>query len=85
MIQAITITGIALAAILLIVFFGCFIFTVQYLWMYHCHKCPHCKHFMEFKGLKEDNENGHFLFHCPKCGAWEQVPKEEFLRRFDKC
>jgi uncharacterized C2H2 Zn-finger protein len=35
---------------------------------------------MEYKGLKEDNDNGHYLFHCPKCGAWQQIPKEQFFR-----
>jgi uncharacterized C2H2 Zn-finger protein len=38
---------------------------------------------MEYKGMKEDDNNGHYLFHCPKCGAWEQVPKEEFFRQCD--
>jgi hypothetical protein len=39
---------------------------------------------MEYKGLKEDNDKSHYLFHCPKCGAWEQVPKEKFFRDCDK-
>jgi uncharacterized C2H2 Zn-finger protein len=34
---------------------------------------------MEFKGFKEDDKNGHFLFHCPKCGAWESIPKEDII------
>jgi hypothetical protein len=37
---------------------------------------------MEYKGLKEDNEGGHYLFHCPHCGAWEQIPKNVFLKNF---
>lgn len=31
---------------------------------------------MSYKGLKEDNENGHYLFHCDKCDSWEQVSRE---------
>jgi uncharacterized C2H2 Zn-finger protein len=38
---------------------------------------------MEYKGLKEDDDNGHYLFYCPKCGAWEQVPKEEFFKHYN--
>ena len=38
---------------------------------------------MDYRGLKEVNNNGHYLFHCPNCGAWEQIPKEEFFRQCD--
>ena len=38
---------------------------------------------MEYRGLKDDNNNGHYLFHCPKCGAWQQIPREQFLRDLD--
>lgn len=37
---------------------------------------------MEYKGLKEDNDKGHYLFQCPHCGAWEQIPKNVFLKNF---
>ena len=81
MIQAaFTIVGGIIGICFIVILLGCFLFTVQYIWMYHCHKCPHCGKYMEFRGLKEDEDNGNFLFHCPKCGAWEQVPREEFLR-----
>ena len=73
-----TILGAILCAFVIILF-GCFIFTIQYLIVYHCHRCPHCRHFMKFKGFKEDDRNGHFLFHCPKCGAWESIPKEDII------
>ena len=49
---------------------------------FHMHPCKHCGHSMEYKGLKEDNEDGHYLFHCPNCGAWEQIPKNVFLKNF---
>ncbi len=32
---------------------------------------------MEYKGLKEDEDN--FIFHCPKCDTWEKVPRRELL------
>jgi hypothetical protein len=32
---------------------------------------------MDYKGLKNDNCDPHYLFHCPKCKAWEQVPVTE--------
>lgn len=47
--------------------------------VFHRHRCKNCNHIMEYKGLKEDDDNGHYLFYCPKCGAWKQVPREEFL------
>lgn len=75
--------GIFLVALVMILF-ACFIFTIQYIWMYHCHRCKHCGHFMEFRGLKEDKDEGHFLFHCRECGAWEEIPKEEFLRHYEQ-
>jgi hypothetical protein len=36
---------------------------------------------MEYKGLKDDDANGHYLFHCPHCGAWESVSKETLFRQ----
>ena len=46
--------------------------------------CKHCHHTMDYKGLREDENNGHYLFHCEHCGAWEEVPKEEFIRSCDR-
>ena len=51
----------------------------QLLIQFNCRKCKFCHHIMDYKGLREDNNNGHYLFHCPKCGAWEQVPKENLF------
>ena len=31
-------------------------------------------------GLRDDENCGHYLFHCENCGAWQQIPKEEMLR-----
>ena len=45
------------------------------LWFYR-RKCKYCSHTMSYKGLREDNGNGHYLFHCGKCGSWEQVSRE---------
>ena len=39
---------------------------------------------MDYKGLREDENNGHYLFHCEHCGAWEEIPKEEFIRSCDR-
>ena len=56
------------------------LFMFHYVRKFMMHKCGHCNHRMEFKGLKDDDANGHYLFHCEHCGAWEQIPKEELLR-----
>ena len=70
----------ALALILLMAFI---FLSMQFLLFFKWRKCNHCHHTMEYKGMKEDDNNGHYLFHCPKCGAWEQVPKEDFFRQCD--
>ena len=74
-----TILGAVLLCVFAIILFGCFIFTIHYLVTFRFRRCPHCKHFMEYKGFKEDDKDGHFLFHCPKCGAWESVQKESIM------
>ena len=58
------------------------ILILPYIFYFHIHQRKHCGHNMEYKGLKEDDEEGHYLFHCPHCGAWEQIPKEVFLKNF---
>lgn len=70
----------ALALILLMAFIY---FNMQFLLFFKRRKCKYCHHTMEYKGMKEDDNNGHYLFHCPKCGTWEQVPKEDFFRQCD--
>lgn len=54
----------------------------QYLLFFKWRNCKHCHHHMDYGGLKEDNDNGHYLFHCPHCGAWEQVPREAFFKQW---
>jgi len=44
--------------------------------------CPHCSHSMEYKGEKQHTDGDIYLFYCPKCGAWEDVPKAELDARF---
>ena len=71
---------IGVASFLIIV---CLLLLVlPYIFHFHMHSCKHCGRSMEYKGLKEDNEGGHYLFHCPHCGAWEQIPKNVFLKNF---
>lgn len=79
MVNALIILGGIIFSILLLMLIGGLMFTVNYIWMYRCHKCPHCGHFMNFKGIREDNNGGHLLFHCPKCGAWHQPTRKEFF------
>ena len=57
---------------------------IQFFLFFYWRKCKHChRKNMEYKGLREDSANGHYLFHCPKCGAWEEVPREAFFRQCD--
>lgn len=72
-----TILGIFFAvAILVLVLFGRFIL------LFNHRPCPHCSHSMEYKGEKQRTEGNVYLFHCPKCGAWDEVPKAELDARF---
>ena len=72
-----TILGIFFAvAILVLVMFGRFIL------LFNHRPCPHCSHSMEYKGEKQHTEGNIYLFHCPKCGAWDEVPKVELDTRF---
>ena len=62
---------------------ACLLFLVfPYIFYFHMHQCKHCGHSMEYKGLKEDDEGGHYSFHCHHCGAWEQISKNIFLKNF---
>ena len=49
----------------------------HFVWFYW-RTCKYCGHTMDFKGLKEDSDNSHYSFQCPHCGAWEEIPKEDF-------
>ena len=72
--------GFIVAVVFFIVIIVCSILVLHCLSWFHWRPCRHCGHHMEYKGLKEDDKEGHYLFHCPYCGAWEQIPKEEFFR-----
>ena len=63
---------------------GLLLIAVNAFILFKMHKCSHCGSYMQYRGLKDDNDSGHFLFHCPKCGAWQSIPKEEFLRNNEK-
>ena len=67
---------IFVAVILVLVLFGRFIL------LFNHRPCPHCSHSMEYKGEKHHADGDIYLFHCPKCGAWDEVPKAELDARF---
>lgn len=50
----------------------------KYLIMFHYRHCKYCNHTMEYRGEKECKEGNIFLFQCPNCGAWDEVPIIEF-------
>lgn len=74
-IWGVLITFLALVLIVLL------LLILVHLSLFHCHRCPDCNHIMEYKGLRDDDEGGHFLFHCPKCRKWQQIKKAVFLRQ----
>lgn len=80
-----TVIGFIIAAIIMVAAFACLIVVLQYIMWFHGKQCKHCKHTMEYRGLKPDENNGHYLFHCPHCGAWQQIPREQFFRDLTDC
>lgn len=74
---------LAIAIAILIITGSAFIvFSLYYLSWFHWRPCKHCGHHMEYKGLKGDEDEGHYLFNCSHCGAWQQIPRQEFIRGF---
>lgn len=57
-----------LAALVLIVIVLGMMFAGQYIVWFHCRPCKHCNHTLEYKGLRENEDGGKYLFRCPECG-----------------
>ena len=77
-----SIIGYTLLAIVGIILFLCLTVGLKLLVLFRFRPCKHCGHILKYRGLKEDSDNGHYLFYCPHCGAWEQIPKNVFLKNF---
>lgn len=79
-----SILGYLLLAVVIIIIFMLITFIAEaYSWFYF-RQCEHCGHTLKYKGLKKNKDESHYLFHCEHCGAWKQLPKEEFFRYMDK-
>ena len=74
------IIGSILLAILCFVVFLFFIIGLKLLVWFQFRTCKHCGKTMLYQGLRENDSESHYLFHCEHCGAWEQVTKEELFR-----
>jgi peptide subunit release factor 1 (eRF1) len=84
MMAILSLLGYVLLAVLAVIVFMFLVVGLKFVTWFYLRHCKHCHHTMDYKGEKEDDNNGHYLFHCPKCGAWEQVTKEQFVREWDK-
>ena len=58
------------------------LFILPYVMHFQQHCCKNCGHRMDYKGLKKNEEGEYYLFYCPNCNKWEQIPKKVFIRRF---
>lgn len=74
------IIGYILLGFVFVVAIGVLILLGRFLFLFNYRPCPHCYHTMRFRGEKERISGNIYLFHCPKCGAWIQVPKKQFVR-----
>lgn len=84
MMTVLSIFGSIMLAVIVIALLLFLIVAFKLIVWFNLKPCKHCKHIMEYKGLKEDKDNGHYLFHCKHCGAWEQVPRKQLIRDCDK-
>ncbi len=77
-----TVIGIV---ILLLIFAAVYIFVIglAYLFRFKVKPCKYCGNFMVFRGEKERPEGNVYLFQCPECGAWDEVPVKEFHRLYE--
>ena len=76
--------GYVLLAACFILLVVAIILGTHYLFWFKFRSCKYCGHTMEYKGLRGEEGSGHYLFHCPKCGAWEQLSQEKFLKEIEK-
>lgn len=72
----IIVSCLLLVCIIALVLFG------RFLLLFNHHRCIHCGHSMVFKGERERTEGNIYLFHCNKCGAWDEIPKKDMDARF---
>lgn len=79
-----TIFGTIIAAVCFILLAAFLVVFFHYFVFFRWRSCKHCHQTMDYRGGKGDNDDEYYLFHCPKCGAWEKVPKEEFYRQCEK-
>lgn len=78
------IIGLVLLALVFICLAALLVVGLHFWLWFHCRSCKHCHHTLEHKGLQEDADGDYYLFHCPHCGAWEKVPRDEFFCDFEK-
>ena len=71
------IIGYILLGFVFVVAIGVLILLGRFLFLFNYRPCPHCSHTMRFRGEKERTSGNIYLFHCPNCGAWEEVPKKK--------
>lgn len=67
------ITLVVLTAVLLLAIKG-----ARHLLMFYSRPCKYCGHSLVFRGEKERKEGNIYLFECPKCKSWEEVPVSDF-------
>ena len=79
-----SIIGYTLLAIFIVAVFFALIVGFKLIVMFNMRICKHCQHTMDYRGLREDGNNGYYLFHCKHCDTWEEIPVEDFIRNCDK-
>ena len=75
--------GVLIAVFILVVLFFISLGFKLLVW-FNFRECKHCKHIMRYKGFRDDENGGYYIFHCKQCGAWEHIPKKEFFHNCNK-
>lgn len=84
MMTVLSVIWFVILSVLLVAIFAILLFVLHSYVYFHWRICKHCHHTLEYKGLKDDDADGHYLFHCPHCGAWEQVSRQKYMRDVDR-
>ena len=73
------IIGVIIIIVLVCIAFYAFINIIKFFLLFYARHCKYCDHTMDFKGYHTDKGEHYYTFHCPHCGAWDKVKRDELL------
>lgn len=61
-----------------------FIMALNYYVVYRWHKCPYCGKRMKHDHTVNTGKGIIHKFHCPHCGAWDELPEDYFMNPYNE-